>query len=104
MPTSDEDWHRLIDGDEPDRPLRAGADAWLVFEAFVSMESAKAAHEAIRQADAMTVRQALLAAVVSRRATPMAPAERVAWLKRDANAVDLIHLFDFAPHGQSDDA
>ena len=70
VPTSDEDWHRLIDEDDPNRPLRAGADAWLVFEAFVSMESAKAAHDAIRQADAVTVRQALLAAVVSRRATP----------------------------------
>lgn len=94
MPTRDEDWYRLIEG-RPPPPGSGAADGWLDFEAFVDMESARAAHDAIAQADIALVRRALLAAVISRRGIPLTPEQRVDWLQRDATPEDLLGLGDF---------
>lgn len=93
MPTRDEDWHRLIEG-EPNREL--AIEAWHLFEAFVSMDSAKAAHDAIALADEVTVRRALMAAVVSRRLRPLPEQDRSEWMGQGARAGDFLVMFDFS--------
>jgi hypothetical protein len=97
--TRDEDWHRLIEGDDPNDPLRsmkrATDDAQLVFDALVSMDSAQAAHAAIAQIDASTAKRALMAAVVGRRGGAQTPQERREWMRRDAAISDIMGMLDF---------
>jgi hypothetical protein len=98
MPTRDEDWQRFIEGDDPSDPLqplmRRAADAWHLFEAFVGMDSATEAHNAIALADEATAKRALLAAAIARVGLGNPPAARE-WLNRSATPDELLTLFEF---------
>jgi hypothetical protein len=99
MPTRDEDWHRLIEGNDPNDPLASATDqaagGWLLFEAYADMDSAKAVHDAIALSDDLTVRRALLAAVIGRRGTGLTEENRLEWMNRGATPADLLGMFEF---------
>jgi hypothetical protein len=110
VPTRDEDWWQLIEGDDPDDALapilRRGQDSWHLFEALVAMDSAIDAHDAIAQADDETVRRALMAAVISRVGTPLTPEARINWMRQNgmrqnATGDDIAGIFDFPRPPQS---